>query len=310
MKKLIISLIVIFLGFIVLYSIPTKTQSFDDIYEQKDEILASLQEFRKIPLNKIIIDDIEWEYLKIGKGKETILFLHGMTGSYDVWWQQINFLKSDYRIISVTYPVVDNLKAMGNALSKILEKERVRKLNIVGSSLGGFFTQYLLSLYPKKVKKAIFANTYPVNNIIKEDNKNVTPILKNAPEWMVMAAMRHGLYLDILPAANNSKILEAMMLEQFSGGLSQKKMVARYKCVIDKFEQSNEPDIPLLIIESDNDPLVKFELREMLKKVYSKAKVITLHNAGHFPYLSEPVKYNEILKSFLESEKDTLNYPD
>jgi len=306
MKKLLIIFAVIILGFIVLYSIPTKVQSFDEIYEQNDEILASLQEFRKLPLSKIIIDDIEWKYLTIGEGKETILFLHGMTGSYDVWWQQINNLKSDYRIISVTYPAVDNLKEMGDAVLKILETEKVQKLNIVGSSLGGFFTQYLVENYPNKVQKAIFANTFPVNDLIKEQNKNVAPIFKNAPEWLVMAAMRHGLYKDILPAGNNSKVLEAMMLEQFSGGMSQKQLVARYLCVIDKFKQVGKLDIPVLIIESDNDPLVKPELSEMLKKVYPTAEVHTLQNAGHFPYLSEPDKYNEILNSFFYSKADIL----
>ncbi|RLD64442.1 MAG: alpha/beta hydrolase [Bacteroidetes bacterium] len=308
MKKLIISLAVIILGLIVLFSIPNKIQSFEEIYGQEDEFSSSLKLFREIPLKIINIDGEEWKYLITGEGDENILFLHGMTGSYDVWWQQINFLKSNYRIITLTYPSVNSLEKMGGAVLKILDKEGFKKIYVVGSSLGGYFTQYLIYNYPERVEKAVFANTFPVNDQIKEENKNKAWLLKNVPEWLLMAVMRKGLYKDILPAGNNSKVLEAMMIEQFSGSMTQEQFVARYQCVVDKFEQTEKLNIPVLIIESDNDPLVKPNLRKKLKEVYPYAEVVTLHDAGHFPYLSEPDEYNKILEIFLGSEKDTLNF--
>ncbi len=306
MKKWIIFLAIITIGVIILYSIPTKIQSFEEIYAQQDEIATSLKEFRKIPLKKVNVEGTEWKYLRIGKGKKTILFLHGMTGTYDVWWQQINFLKSNYQIISLSYPPVNSLQKMGDAVLKILDTEKIAKTFIVGSSLGGYFTQYLASNYSKRVEKVVFANTFPVNEQIKADNKIKEKLLKYAPEWLVMSVMRKGLYKDILPAGNNSKVLEAFMLEQFSGSMSKKQLVARYECVVDKFNQKSELNIPILIIESDNDPLVKLDLREKLKKVYPKAKVVILNHAGHFPYLNEPDKYNKILKSFFNTVTDTL----
>ena len=299
MKKLVIfSLIIVVI--VVFYLIPVKIQTFEQVYSKNDEISESLKKFRTIALKSIIVNNTEWKYLSIGTGKKTILFLHGMSGSYDVWWQQINYFKSDYRIISLTYPPVKDLKSMGNAILKILDKEKIEKTIIVGSSLGGYFSQYLAYNYPERIEKAVFANTFPVNKQIEEDNKYKTVVLKIAPEWLVMAVMRKGLYKKILPAGNNSRILEAFMIEQFSGYMSKKQFVARYECVIDKFEQTKKLSIPILIIESDNDPLVKKELREKLKTIYPNAKIVTLHNMGHFPYLNEANNYNNILKSFFE----------
>jgi pimeloyl-ACP methyl ester carboxylesterase len=59
--------------------------------------------------------------------------------------------------------------------------------------------------------------------------------------------------------------------------------------------------IPALIIEADNDPLVEKALREQLKQTYPTAQVITLDN-GHFPYLSMPDAYTQILSEFFAEE--------
>jgi len=311
MKSFIYFLLFVFLGVVVLYSIPTKNQSFEEIYSEKDTVLSTISDFRKIPLKNITIDDTEWNYLSIGKGEKAILFLHGMSGTYDIWWQEINYFKNDYRIISLTYPAVNSLKNMGEAVMEILDKENIKEFIVVGSSLGGYFTQYLVNTYPERIEKAVFGNTFPVNDQIKEENKSKEWLFRTAPEWLVMYVMRTGLHKDILPAANNSKVLEAFMIEQFSGRMSKAQFIARYECVIDKFDKNETPDIPKLIIEADNDPLVKEALRKKLIEEYPEAKVITLKHVGHFPYVNEPDLYNEVLKSFFEESsalaKDTIN---
>ncbi|RUA15539.1 MAG: hypothetical protein DSY55_06080 [Clostridia bacterium] len=48
-------------------------------------------------------DGQKWEYVASGDGLQTILFLQGMTGAYDIWRQQMIALSKHYRVISVTY---------------------------------------------------------------------------------------------------------------------------------------------------------------------------------------------------------------
>ena len=311
MRKFIYILIFVILAIVALYTIPLKIQSFEEAYAKNDQISSSINQFRQIPLKSIIKDGIQWDYLTIGQGEKTILFLHGMSGTYDIWWQEINHFKNDYKIITLTYPAVNSLKDMGEAVMEILDKENIKEIIVVGSSLGGYFTQYLVSTYPERIEKAVFGNTFPVNDLIKKENKSKEWLFRTAPEWLVMYVMRAGLNKDILPAANNSKLLEAFMVEQFSGRMSKKQFIARYECVIDSFDKKETLDIPKLIIESDNDPLVKLPLREKLIKEYPEARVETLHHLGHFPYVNEPDKYNEILTVFFEeasiAENDTIN---
>lgn len=80
--------------------------------------------------------------------------------------------------------------------------------------------------------------------------------------------------------------------------MSKAQLVGRYYCVIEKFVTPT-PTIPVMIIESDNDPLVELTLREQLKATYPDATVYTFSGAGHFPYLNHAQEYIQLLVDFL-----------
>jgi len=112
-------------GLAILYLWPTPIVLFDQLYAKVEpSIVGSLQSFRRAsPPRQLQDDGADWEYIAAGAGKETIVFLHGMTGAYDIWWQQINDLKGQYRIISVTYPPVQSLAALEKGVLAILSQE-------------------------------------------------------------------------------------------------------------------------------------------------------------------------------------------
>ena len=65
------------------YLKPTQNRSFEEIYANVDaETVASLQDFREAhPVQKLEVNGVTWDYIAMGEGEETILFLHGMTGA-------------------------------------------------------------------------------------------------------------------------------------------------------------------------------------------------------------------------------------
>jgi maspardin len=79
-----------------------------------------------------------------------------------------------------------------------------------------------------------------------------------------------------------------------------RRVIARHRRVIDPFTPADTKTlgVPVMIIESDNDPLVEPALREMLKRAYPGTRVVTLHGKGHFPYLNEAARYTALLRDF------------
>ena len=291
------------LAVVAVYLRPVPSQPFDEIYAKVDaETAVSLQNFRAAhPVQLLDVDGVSWEYVAMGQGQETILFLHGMTGAYDIWWNQLDAFVEDYRLIVLTYPAVDNFDAMSAGVLAILEKEGVGKFNVVGTSLGGYFAQYLVATQPERIQRAVFANTFPPNDLIAEKNKSIGAALPYLPEWLIMDVLKGSIVENVYPAAGNSEIVLAYMMEQLGGRMSKAQEVARFQCVIEPFDVADIDalGIPVLIIEADNDPLVELALREQLKETYPSAQVVTLHDVGHFSYLNEAETYTQILRNFL-----------
>ncbi len=294
--------LILILVIVGVYLRPVPSQPFAEAYANVDaETAASLQDFRTTyPANYLDVEGVTWAYLAMGQGDETIVFLHGMTGAYDIWWNQMEALQDRYRVISVTYPAVDTLEEMSIGLQAILAQEGVAEFNVVGSSLGGYFAQYLVATQPERIQRAVFANTFPPNDLIAEKNKGIGAVLPYLPEWLIMDVLKGSILERVYPASGNSEIVLAFMMEQLGGRMSKAQEVARFHCVVEPFDVADVDalGIPVLIIEADNDPLVELELREQLKGTYPSAQVETLHDVGHFSYINEAELYTEILQNF------------
>ncbi len=290
-------LAILAIAILIVYLVPVSSVPFRELYAKVDPTTTqSLEKFRQTTLlQEIQVDGVAWKYVIAGDGSETILFLHGMTGAHDIWWQQIQALQGKYRVIAVTYPAVDTLEGLASGITAILAREEVKPVNVVGTSLGGYLAQYLVATRPTLIKRVVLGNTFPPNNLIAEKNRVIGALLPFLPEWLVMSTLRQSIVDAVYPAAGRSELVLAFLMEQLYGPTSKAQIVARYRCVVEPFT-APVPKIPIMIIEADNDPLVEKVLREQLKTTYPSATVRNLGNVGHFAYLNEAATYTRMLE--------------
>lgn len=296
MKKALLVLVVLLIG---VYLYPVQQFTFDERYPTDDAVSESLRLFREELTQKLKVNEHEWTYFVAGQSDTTVLFLHGMGGSYDIWWQQINHFRKKYKVISVTYPSIKTLQELSDGLITILEKEKIQKVVVVGSSLGGYLAQYFAVKHPEKVIKVSLGNTFAPNTENKAKNETLVKVMQWLPEWLVIKTIRGKYNKEVIPAANNHPVTDAFLNELLGTEVTRAVFTNRYYCVVDTFMAKIDPKIPIQIIETSNDPLVSKNLREALKANYQQAKVVNLGNIGHFGYLNEPGKYNMVLEEFV-----------
>ena len=209
-KKILLLLFVITLG---IYMIPASSSDFFELYPNNDKASQNLKEFQSKTTKKIEIDGVKWKYYTGGNGNKTILFLHGMGGAYDLWWQQINEFEKDYKVITYTLPEeINSLKKAAKGIHKILKNEEVDKFYAVGTSMGGYITQYLVKTIPNRIEKAVFGNTFPPNNILEKENATKSKVIPLLPEILLSKLGDKKLKNEIVPAAKNSELLKAFLL--------------------------------------------------------------------------------------------------
>ncbi len=301
MKRIIISILIFILLLVIIYNIPAPSSRFLKHYGKNDDAAKSYKDFMQIPVSGVKVNGIPWKYVSLGKGKHTLLFIHGMGGAYNLWWQQARFFKDKYRIITFTLPEeIDNLEDTKNGIEAILDKEKVDKFYVIGTSMGGYIAQYLVHSMPERIEKAVFSNTFPPNTIIEKENRKKAKLIRLMPEWLIAKFGEKQLKEKLVPAGDNSKLLEAFLP---SLPFNKKQFLNRYKVFTDKFFpypwKYPYKRIPKLIIESSNDPLVNETLREKLKELYDlHTEVYTFNGGGHFPYINRAAEYNRILDRF------------
>ncbi len=303
MKKLKIRYLIVLVIIMIItvsYFIHPAKKSFYKLYDRNDKFSITLKEFQNRPVKNIFVNGIQWKYYSGGNGTKTILFLHGMGGAYDLWWNQIVALESKYKVVTYTLPEeINSLQKAANGIIAILKREKINRIYTVGTSMGGYINQYLFNKYPNLVVKAVMGNTFPPNNYYEKKYSLLQKILPFVPEILIAFIGKKNLQNKIFPAANNNKLLTSFLP---SLPFSKKQLINRYSVVIDQFTPDTSnikiKRISKLIIESDNDPLVPINLRNQIKKMYPEAKVYTFHKQGHFPYINAASQYNNALRKF------------
>ncbi len=288
----------------VVYLWPTPHKHFDELFAPiPPDMREDLERFRKThPIQYVEVDGLQWPYVVIGQGDTSMVLLHGMAGSWDIWWLLAEALSDRYRLICLSYPPAKGLESYGQGILRVMDATHTPQAHIIGTSMGGYLAQYLLAHQPERVQKVVLGNTFPPNELFAQQHATRVKLLPLLPEWLIMYTMAQHTEKVIVPTSPQPDLVRAFLLEQYYGRMSKAQLISRAKAIMTPFELPSHSAHPILIIESDNDPLVPPALRQQLRQAWPQAQVHTFSQAGHFPYLSQPAQYVQIVQQFLASK--------
>ena len=113
-----------------------------------------------------IAPNIEIAYTDSDKGKETILFIHGLASYTGVWRENIPELSKNFRCIALDLPgnghsskgdFPFSMFFYAESVVKFLTHLGLTEVNICGHSMGGQIAQIIALRYPSLVKRLILA---------------------------------------------------------------------------------------------------------------------------------------------------------
>ena len=106
-------------------------------------------------------------YTDSGKGN-TIVLLHGFLENSNMWSFCLESLSKKHRIITIDLlghgqtdclGYVHTMEEMAAVVQFVLHKLRIRKVSLIGHSMGGYVALAFAELYPESIKKIMLLNS-------------------------------------------------------------------------------------------------------------------------------------------------------
>ncbi len=116
--------------------------------------LESLRHFRVThPALHAELEGARWEYWAGGEGPEGMLLLGGGISFGDGNHRLVSLFEAEKRVLSPSYPRVRSVAQLADGLAKLLDHERLQKVDVFGHSLGAGIAHAFVRRHPDRVNR-------------------------------------------------------------------------------------------------------------------------------------------------------------
>jgi maspardin len=242
-----------------------------------------------------LIDGQRWRYRRTGDSARPLVMLPGVQGGGSVFFDVALALGGKLDLITVTAPPIVDAAAMADAQAEFLLALRIQKIDLFGSSLGGYLAQVFSMRHPDMVGQIFLANTFA----------DPRPFLAKAPSSDSVAAQAAA---EVM-AANIAPMLTAHATDagQVAMQTVMRSLVGpvqtadEYKARLMTLLQSRSIDrMPVsddrvVLIDDDADPSILPEMRALIRGRYGSAWHYMIGEGGHLPAIQRPLGVVSVL---------------
>jgi pimeloyl-ACP methyl ester carboxylesterase len=275
-------------------------------------------------LRWVRVEDRWMNIIDMGEGP-VVLFIHGLSGCWQNWLENLPHFARDHRVIAMDLPgfgesempaktiSISRYADTIDALLDVLEIDQ--PVRIVGNSMGGFIGAELAIRYPKRVERLVLvaAAGLSVENIRTQRTEGLRHRAENLAffniGWVAsrspMVARRRRLRsaLLLLVAAHPDRLPAPLTYELVKGsGKPGFPDALEALCRYPIRERLPEIECPTFIVWGDKDRLVPLKDASVFEELIDDARKVVYQDTGHLTMLERPARFNEDVRAFLEEQ--------
>jgi 3-oxoadipate enol-lactonase len=270
--------------------------------EQKERLHA----FRTThPREHVDLSGTAWSYLSGGQGTETLLILPGGERIGDVAFPLFQQFEQEYRCLYPSYPPFSTMSALVDGLAALLDRLSIEQVMLFAASFGGDVGQCFVRKYPDRVSKLILLNTGIPDERLGKATRRAKPLVTALP-LRIVRFLINGILGKALSVRPEEQLFWQAMMRELVAQMTRADIVSTFDETIDyrlnyHFSPNDLESWPgkVLILQSDDDPATKPEMRRALRNLYPQAQVHMFQQAGHTPFLSQPDEFYPRIHAFL-----------
>jgi pimeloyl-ACP methyl ester carboxylesterase len=265
-------------------------------------------------LKKLTVGGVEWEYATGGRGEQTILLFHGAVGGAETMQWLAERFADEYRTIAPTVADVRQLEKVCDAASAILDREHVGRAVVFGGSFGGLVAQAFLRRRRRQVEHLVLLSAGAPNRQLGSRSEKLLRVFGWLPFPLLRALMKAELSSHLnapAPPEHAERLADfrRRLDEYFERRLTKQTLLSRVALAADfnlreTYDAADYDDWPgrVLIVDSDDDPMVSAEDRRGLHAVFPRALLCTFEGAGHMIPLLRTEELVGLIKAFLKED--------
>ncbi|HEY2632661.1 MAG TPA: alpha/beta hydrolase [Solirubrobacteraceae bacterium] len=259
--------------------------------------------------------------IDMGEGP-AIVFVHGLSGSWPNWLEQLPVFAEDHRVIAMDLPgfghspMPENhitISEYARILDTLLETLGVSAATVVGNSMGGFVSAELAIAFPQRVERLVLISAAGISTYRHRDVERIEPVLRRlAPmvaaytgwtaarsDWV---SRRRGLRnLTLGTVTRHPGRLPAPLAAEQLRGAGKPGFMQALRANIDYPVRERLPEIacPTLIVWGAEDKVIPVGDASVFEELIPNSHKVIFDDTGHMAMLERPASFNLLLADFM-----------
>ncbi len=254
--------------------------------------------------------------------REPVIFIHGLSGCWQNWLEQLPLFARERRVIAVDLPgfgysemPAEPISVCGYAdtIDALMTELGIDSAQIVGNSMGGFIGAELAIQYPARVERLVLVAAAGLS--IESIRTERTQGLRHRAENIVFFSLGH-LASQSHMVALRPRLRHALLLlvaahpHRLPGPLAAQQVLGSGKpgfsdaleamCCYPLRDRLTRIACPTFIVWGDKDLLVPVKDAAIFEQLIPDARKIIYEDTGHVSMMDRPARFNRDVKAFLD----------
>jgi len=262
----------------------------------------------------ISVNNFLLSYDDVGEGNIPVIFLHGFPFDKTMWQTQLNFLKSNQRVIAYDIRGFGkskdedsslSIELFANDLIGFMDAMGIEKAIVCGLSMGGYIALNALEKNPNRFQSLILCDTQCIADTddIRENrfvmiNKITLEVTANFNEAFIKSVFSKETF--------NTKKELVKNVHNVVFANPQRTITLGLVALAERLEtclKLDEIDIPTLIICGREDEVTPLTQSEFMHEAIPNSILQVIEHAGHISNLEQPDIFNQHLSKFLKNNE-------
>jgi pimeloyl-ACP methyl ester carboxylesterase len=274
----------------------------------------------------VVVDGQPVNTIELGteepKPGQPIVFVHGLSGSWPNWLEQLPVLATRHRVLTLDLPGFGHspmptgeisIAGYARLLDRLLQERDIDAAAVVGNSMGGFIGAELAGAFPERVERLVLVSAAGISTFGDPRVARSASALRRGERILAAGAAWTASKSDAvarrprlreatlnLVVRHPSRLPAALAAEQLRGAGTAGFFPALQSILgYDLRERLPEIACPTLIVWGERDRLISVSDADVFADLIPNSRKVVFADTGHMAMLERPSAFNGLLEDFL-----------